>query len=451
MCYLYLESKLNKAITCLHFEKMTDYDLSSYTIKNKFDQILELPKRLGVSGPRKMKEINAAIIADTIIRRSTISRSAISQETMLSPATVSTIVDGLIAKNLVMEVGDGESSGGRRPKLLKFNFSSGCVIGVDVGGTNISGVVTNLRGEVLLRVKYPYVTSNGEGAINMLIRVIDELADGMRENDSSVVLQGIGIGVPGLVRPNSGIVALAVNLGWKNVPLRKIISDKFQLPTFVGNDTDVAACGEALLRNEKTINNLIYVTIGTGIGAGIIIDRKLYQGSHGWVGEIGHIQVVEDGLICKCGKRGCLETVAAGPAIAGKALQYIRAGYGTKILELVNGDLNQVTAEVVSTAASQGDEVGMAIISDAGALVGKTIAYFVNFLHPDVVVIGGGVAKAGEILFKAIREKIVETSLPVMARTVKIEPSILGDDVGAAGAAALAIRQFLSNPLAGAK
>ncbi|GFP22373.1 hypothetical protein HKBW3S06_01601, partial [Candidatus Hakubella thermalkaliphila] len=103
MCYLHLESKLNKAITCLHFEKMTDYDLSSYTIKNKFDQILELPKRLGVSGPRKMKEINAAIIVDTIIRKSTISRSAISQETMLSPATVSTIVDGLIAKNLVME------------------------------------------------------------------------------------------------------------------------------------------------------------------------------------------------------------------------------------------------------------------------------------------------------------------------------------------------------------
>ncbi|HID85851.1 MAG TPA: ROK family protein [Anaerolineae bacterium] len=257
---------------------------------------------------------------------------------------------------------------------------------------------------------------------------------------------GIGIGAPGPLNPWTGVIHHAPNLpGWRDVPLRDIIQEEFQMPTFLGNDANVAALAEHRFGAGQGVDDLIYMTVSTGIGGGVIVGGQLLLGADGLAGEVGHMTLEPHGPRCNCGNIGCLEALAAGPAIARDARQRIEEGARTAIVDLVGGDLSQVTAKVVGQAAQEGDELAIELIRRAGFYIGVGIVNLIHLFNPRLFVIGGGVSKVGDLLFDPIRAVVRERAMPAM-REVRIVPATLGDDVGLLGAVALAMEAQAANP-----
>jgi len=313
------------------------------------------------------------------------------------------------------------------------------ILGVDLGGTKIAAALATTQGEIVARGRRPTPAQAGPDAvINSVCATINEVLSAKELRPSR--LSGIGIAAAGVIDSANGKVIFSPNLpAWHEVPLREAIEQRFGIPAYLGNDANLAALGEWRFGVEKKVANLIYITVSTGIGGGIIADGKLYTGACGAAGEIGHMTIDVNGPRCRCGNIGCWETLASGTALAREAVKRITEGARTSIIELVGGDVSKIDAKIVGLTAKQGDELAQELVSRLGYYFGVGLANLVNIFNPELILVGGGVAKIGALLLQPAIKIVKERAFSTSANAVEIKPATLGDDSGILGAVAFVL------------
>lgn len=311
-------------------------------------------------------------------------------------------------------------------------------IGIDVGGTNVKIALVDDNGKIIYSNSVPtYAKMGYEYTVNNIKQAIKDL---MKEtNTTPSDIEGIGFDFPGQVDCKTGVVKLAPNIpGWVNVPIAQMIEDEFHIPTRIDNDVRCAALGELKFGAGRGCENFICITVGTGIGSGIVINGKVVRGATNASGELGHIKLqMNGGPICGCGDTGCLEAFASGPAIVAMAQEYIKGGKSTKFREMAAVEGGEITPYMVAKAAEEGDPVAKRIFEIVGEYIGIGLTSVINLLNPERVIIGGGVAESGELLLGPIRKTIKERAMVVAGNAVEIVPAQLGNSAGVIGASML--------------
>jgi len=307
-------------------------------------------------------------------------------------------------------------------------------LGVDLGGTKIAGLIGDQQGKVLSEQTVP--TLADQGVEQVIIRIKTLIKD-LMEKEASGLVKGIGICAPGPLNIKTGTVICAPNLKWKDVPIAPILEQEFGLPVFLENDANAAGYGECVYGAGKGAANMLYMTVSTGIGGGIIANGDLVYGRDDSAGEIGHMIILPNGPLCGCGQHGCIEALASGTAIARDARARLVKGEESMLLELVEGDLTTLTSRDVAKAARRGDELALSLLDEAFSYLGIAISNLINLLNPEVIVIGGGVSKMGDLLFDRINNYLRGHSFQHMVKGVAILPSVLGGRAGAIGMVAL--------------
>lgn len=372
------------------------------------------------------------------------SRNEISERTGLGRAVVAQRVRELVQAGIIEQAGPGRSRGGRPPRDLRFRSEAGHVVGVDVGATSIDVAVTDLTGRILAHRAEPADVADGpEPILGEAERLADEcLAETGLSGRSPL---GIGIGLPGPVEFGTGRpVSPPIMPGWDDYPVRERLSARYGSPVWVDNDVNILALAEWRSGAAQGHANMVYVKIGTGIGAGLISDGMLHRGAQGCAGDVGHAQVTDDAsVICRCGNIGCLEALASGHALGRAALELATDGGSLVLGELLLRD-GKVSARSVAEAARRGDPSSVALLVRSGRLIGRMLATIVNFFNPSLIVIGGGVSAADGQILAAIRETIYRRSPPLATRSLQIVPSSLGELGGIIGAVAMVTDELFS-------
>jgi len=309
------------------------------------------------------------------------------------------------------------------------------VVGIDLGGTNIVvGTIAEDGSELLGLVSEPTLPDQGGDAV--IARIV-KLARASMAQAKGKEIVGVGIGSPGPLDTKTGIVILTPNLGWVDMPLRDRVADGLKLPTVLDNDANCAIYGEWWRGAARGVEHVIGLTIGTGIGGGIILGGEIYHGASDIAGEIGHMTIDANGRLCKCGNQGCLEAYASGPAIAARAVEGIQAGSKSALPQYVQGDLSKITAQVVYEAANDGDGYALEVVRETAKLLGAGVASLVNIFNPSVVVICGGVTQAGEKLFGPLTAEVHRRAFKPAWEVCRILPGALPGTAGVYGAAAV--------------
>ncbi len=372
------------------------------------------------------------------------SRSEIVERTGLGRAIVTQRVTELVSLGILDEGGTAPSTGGRPPRGLRFRSEAGILLTADLGATSIDVAVADLAANILEHRSEPADISAGPerilGRVEALFGAVLETAAGR-----SAPLRGVGIGVPGPVEFEAARpVSPPIMPGWDGYPIRERFETRYGAPVWVDNDVNVMALAEWRLGVARGHRNVVFVKIGTGIGAGLISDGLLHRGAQGSAGDVGHIQVGDDrSVTCRCGNVGCLEALAGGGAIARDAELIARAGRSSLLTEILVRD-GRVTAETVGEAARRGDAASVELITRSGRLIGGVLASIVNFFNPSLIVIGGGVTGVGDALLAAVRETVYRRSLPLATRELQIVRSGLGGRAGITGAAATVADELFS-------
>jgi glucokinase-like ROK family protein len=395
-------------------------------------------------GSRYINHLNKVNILKILRNAGTLSRADIARISGLSAPTVSRIIEGLLAEGLVRRVGEGESQGGRPPKLLKFSARENFIIGIDLGTTNIYGILSDFDARIIAEVKRPtHIEEGFEGVMRRTADVVGELiAEPTVPNKR---IYGIGMAVAGLINRKRNIVEFSPDFHWHNVDVVEAMSRVHPYPIICDNVTRVMAIGEFWYGLGKRFKHLICINVGYGIGAGIILNGKPLYGPLGLAGEFGHITLEKDSPVqCECGNFGCLEALASGNAIAKAARSRLRQGNRSLILDLCGGDADKVTAEIVADAAKRGDAVAWDVFEQAVEYLGIGIAGLVNIFSPEAVVIGGGVAQAGDILFEKVRKTVNARALSKISSEVLIGPATFGMKAAAMGAVSLILSDVIN-------
>lgn len=311
------------------------------------------------------------------------------------------------------------------------------VIAVDLGGTNVKIAVVKDWKEIRGKTSITTGSFANKGAlIDGIVDAISSLIKGCGLTKRQII--GIGVGAPGLIDSARGVIHNLVNIqGFNDVPLKRIMEKKTAIKTYLDNDVNVMTLGELYYGAGRGVKNMVCITLGTGVGGGIVADGKLYRGSTLSAGEIGHMPLNEKGPRCNCGGMACMEKSVGNQYITRLALRKIRGGRRTAIMDMVNGDVAKITPEVISRAAQRGDALARSIWAEVGSHLGVTLAGVVNLLNPERIVIGGGVAGAGQFLFDAVRATVRKRAMKVPADRVRIVKAKLGQDAGLIGAAVL--------------
>ncbi|MDD9270984.1 ROK family protein [Paenibacillus sp. GCM10023248] len=374
-----------------------------------------------------VKKINKSIVLHHIRTDSPISRARIAEMTGLTKATVSSLVNELIESSLVEEIGAGESSGGRKPMMLLFNGTAGYAIGVDLGVHDILAVLTDLNGKVVSEKRALHDNASAEAVIQLLKRTIRELIDSAPESAYGII--GIGIGVPGIC-DEEGNLLFAPNLSWENVPLQKLIEDTFHIPVVIDNEANAGAVGEKQFGAGTETTNLVYISIGIGIGAGIIIKGELYRGATGFAGEIGHISIQHDGPKCRCGSLGCWELYASEHALLEQARREL-------------GEPAQL--DTLLARAEAGDKTAIALFERLGYYLGVGVVNIINGYNPEFIILGGRLAGAEKWLMKPLQDLLEKRSLPLPRKLLNVEFSKLSDRSTVLGASSFAVAKFFAS------
>jgi glucokinase len=308
-------------------------------------------------------------------------------------------------------------------------------VGIDLGGTQIRACLADRDGAILRQAQR--LTQAREGPAAVLERIKGTIREVLGDTPPADVL-GIGIASPGPLDPRTGVVIAPPNLlGWDHVPLADIMQEEFGLPVYVNNDANLAGLAEFRFGAGRGTTDLVYLTVGTGIGGGIICDGRLLMGAHGLAGEPGHATVEPHGPRCNCGQVGCLEVMSSGPAIARQAAEWIGQGQHSLLSQELDSG-SELTAEMVGNAALRGDEVALRAVAQAARYLGIGVLNLIHIFDPDVVVLGGGVTKLGGLLFEPVRAWVRDRAMAPVQRETPIVPAALGDQVGLLGAVAWA-------------
>ncbi|MUK90217.1 ROK family protein [Ornithinibacillus sp. L9] len=362
-----------------------------------------------------MKSVNKSIILNKIRTGEPISRAQIAKETTLTPPTVSSIVKELIEEGIVRESELGESKGGRKPTMLLINHSAFFVVGVDAGPNKIGCVLADLSGKIYERTSIPLqeITSN-EQFLSILVESIRTI---LKRVDQKGNVIGIGVAMHGVVDVETGTSLVAPNLQLRDIPIKETLENEFQMVIKVENDARAMALGESWFGNHGSLNSMLAVNLGSGVGAGVVINGKLYHGAQDIAGEVGHMTIDMHGEVCECGNRGCLQTFATGSAIAEQA--------------------GVDSGEEVFRLANEGNEKYATILKETGAVIGVGLTNLIHIINPQVIVLGGGVAKSQKYILPSIQQTIEERGLTKAAKETKVVISNLGDDATLLGAVAL--------------
>jgi predicted NBD/HSP70 family sugar kinase len=378
-------------------------------------------------------------VLEAVRSRDGITQPQLVQHVGLGRGVVAQRVAKLEAAGLVVQDGLGPSTGGRAPRRLRLRKEAGVVAAADIRATGMVVGLADLAGTVLVRVEETIDIADGPDVVlGRVEELVEQLLGGLPER---VPLWGIGVGVPGPVEFATGLpVAPPIMPGWDGYGIRERLARRFAAPVWVDNDVNLLALGELRTNPAAAASgDVLYVKIGTGIGAGLVSGGRLHRGVNGCAGDIGHVAVAEaENVVCRCGNVGCLEAVAGGAALARDGRRLAESG-GSHALAEVLATTGTLTAADVTRAADRGDPSARTMLARAGRLVGSTLATLVSFYNPGLVVLGGGVAHAGDHVLAAIRESVYRRSLPLATRTLRIEPSALGDAAGLAGAVHLVL------------
>ncbi|MCM3587025.1 ROK family transcriptional regulator [Mesobacillus maritimus] len=372
-----------------------------------------------------MKSVNKKIILNKIRTSQPISRAQIAKETGLTPPTVSSIVKELIDSELVMESSLGESSGngGRKPTMLHINTHAFHVIGVDVSPEKVECVVTDLAGAIIKRTSSVFKNPiTNEQFINLLKEKINAILRLTKIDQERII--GIGIAMHGVVDIENGTSLIAPNLNLRDIPIREELSKEFNWTIKVENDARAMALGESWFGGHDDVDSMVAVNIGRGVGAGIVINRKLYHGAQDIAGELGHMTIDLHGDVCKCGNQGCFETFVSGEAIVARAKKQ-------------NPGLSEVTAKQIYEEALSGNKANVQLLEETGKIIGIGLTNLIHLVNPSKIVLGGGVMKSEQFLMPAILETIQNRALTAKAKETTVTVTKLGDDATILGAVAL--------------
>ncbi len=400
------------------------------------------------AGENKSPRLRAPILVDSaeaevlraLRRQGRISRAEISSMTGWSKAKASQEIRNLVEKGYLVEVGEGASQGGRKPRLLRINNQLGYIAGIDIGATSLDIALADVTGLIVQRRSEPTdVHLSPEDVLGRCSEILLELVQAQGAVSDQIL--GIGVGVPGPVDFARGVlVAPPLMPEWENFLIRNFFKVTFTSAfVVVDNDVNIMALGEQRAGEGAGVDHFIFVKIGTGIGAGIISNGKIHRGSDGSAGDIGHICVDKNGPLCACGNKGCLEAMAAGPAITSKAMEAAQNGSSSTLSHMRDANDGRIRPEDVNAACREGDQSALDIIRDSGQMIGDVLASLVNFFNPSHIFIGGGITNFGNHLLVAIRRAVLHRSLPLATTHLSIKFSRMGSDAGVTGAIALAL------------
>jgi len=355
---------------------------------------------------------NRDLVLRTIFANNSISRADVARVTHLTRTTVSDMVTGLLQEDLVQEVGKGESIGGKNPILLSIAPNSRYLIGLNLAQNKFVGAIVNLRGEIVEKIELNVNDNNGEKALDSVYQILDTLI-----NLDHTPIVGIGVGAPGLINSRKGVVINAVNLDWHNLKLGELLEKKYKIPVSILNDSQASAIGEYVYSGiHDQEENYIVVNINQGIGAGILINGSLFQGDGGGAGEIGHVVAIENGELCRCGKRGCLETIASMKAILRQ--------------------IDQTSIEEALSAFAEQDSKTREVVLKAAHYLGISLANMIGLLNIHKIILTGDVARFGADWLSSVRSSMEESALTLMSQNTTLELGKLGYDACMLGAAA---------------
>lgn len=374
-----------------------------------------------------MKSVNKSIILNKIRTDAPISRAQIAKETKLTPPTVSSNVKELIEQGIVIESKLGESQGGRKPTMLLINQQAFYVIGVDAGPEKIDCILVDLAGSIIQRSSSRLTTPiTNEQYLTILKDCIHTCMQSTPAIMDNMI--GIGVAMHGVVEVKTGTSLFAPILGLTNIPIKEELEKEFMLSVKVENDARAMALGESWFGDQGEVDSMLAVNIGHGVGAGLVIDGKLYHGAQDIAGEVGHMTIDLHGEVCECGNRGCLQTFITGPALVRRA---------KKSLLSVEGENQQISGEKIYELAISGHEDFRTLLRETGEIIGIGLTNLIHIINPEKIVLGGGVTKSGQFILPEILKTIEERALTPQAKKTKIVITTLGDDATLLGAVSL--------------
>jgi len=392
-----------------------------------------------------MREINNMQVLQRIRAQEPISRPQLAEQTGLGLSTIGNIVTELLDNKLVREVGEGDSSGGRRPALLKINESARYAFGVKIGAQQAWISLFDLCAHQLEMVEISFQKEDAPAVVIGLIAArVQELRKAHRLTKRSVL--GLGISTSGLIDPRTGVCRYSPILGWTDVPIQSALEELLKLDVIVENDVNAFAYGILLQESAAATRNMVCITTGPGVGAGIILNRRLYRGSSGGAGEFGHMTIDRHGPLCTCGRLGCLEVLASDQFLMARAREIAAAGGSTLLKSMV--DEQKLSPTTLYYAAQVGDEAARSLYRELGENLGCGVTDLINLFNPDKIVIGGEGAVAAKFFLEVVRNVVAKSVFPHLADQVEIVADDGSEDVWLQGAAMLIIERFFEVPLA---
>ncbi len=392
-----------------------------------------------------VRKFNTAVVLNTIRHHAPLSRAEVAKHTGLNRSTVSQIINTLLDRKLVQETILQSDRVGRPGLLLELNPAGGFAIGLEIGVNYITLVMTDFLANVLWRERRKLEPNIN---IDQILETAYKMTEASIKKGYALNLTplGIGLGVPGLVDLQHGELKFAPNLGWTNIPISSLWSKHFNLPIFVDNEAKAAALGEYYFGAARGEQNFIFLTGGVGLGAGIMIDGQLFRGSHGFASEVGHMIMDPNGEQCGCGKFGCWETQVSPRAVIRRFRESLRQGLPSMVMQSADNDLDNIMFETIANAARQGDHAATAAIQEVGEHLGFGIANLVNVFNPDLVILGGELNYAGDLLLPVVRKIVNNNALELECQNLIIAASAHGQDACVMGAIALVLDDILHEP-----
>lgn len=387
---------------------------------------------------RIARNISRTEVLNVIRSEKLISRSNLAEMVPVSRATVSGIVSELIQAGVLEEIGEGKSTGGRRPIKVRYRPESRIAVGVVLFNNQIQAALTDMEGNPLDYLENPMSGDTPEAMLCSMKDAVEQISSGFARDR----VLGIGVGTPGIVNFESGVIEISVSKGWLKggINVKEILEKELNLPVYVANRSRVAALGEYQVGVGRDVSNLIYLFLAQGTVAGIVLDGQLFNGSNSSAGEIGHVSICPDGPLCACGNRGCLEAYASESAILARARAIARENADSLMQQVVGSNLERLTFEHLIQTAHQGDPSALTVFAEVGSKIGLAVSNLINLFNPEVVIIGGPIGtNAGNLLLEPIIKEAQRRSLPRSFNVTRIVTGTLGTKAVAIGAAALAI------------
>jgi N-acetylglucosamine repressor len=389
-----------------------------------------------------VKNLNLDTTLQLIKDKGPLSRASIAKITGMSRSTSSLIVDALLKSGLVVETGKDASTGGRKAILVRLNHEAGLAIGVKIEHERIIAAIVDLRGEALsTSVEDVPVSGRPAAYMKTVISIVRKLIKQEKAGSGKKIL-GIGVGMSGLVDFESGVSLDSSIINWKNVNIREALGKEFSLPVYVENDVNTFAIGEKWLGLGTGMDNFLCVTIGRGIGVGIVIGGALYRGNHHGAGEFGHTKVSDDphAPACSCGRHGCIEAFASNPAILAYVRDALKAGEASSLSR------GRLTLEAILRAAKTGDPLAVKAYARAGRYLGYGVANLINLFDPEAIIVSGEGTVAGEFILPQMEKAIAENTIYGLDKKVKRLPLYFEDNMWVRGVATLVVREVFKIP-----